>query len=190
MWKEIKPIHKNSFSLGTIDECARRREVLIFQHDPFEEAGCFAEVLQKQRTSYRTVRLFHGETPTDDWQEIRALIILGGEMRAGDEEKYPFLRWEKRIIGAAIDEGIPILGVGFGAELLATVLGAFVYDGPVKEIGWHSISLSPHGQADRFLFAPRRGSTCLIPQLQQPGVPRGKEHLWFAVSPGSNCSHD
>ena len=129
----------------------RTEEVLIFQHDPFEDAGLFAEVLEKQRASYRTVRLFHGETPTDDWQDIRALIILGGSMRGSDEEKYPFLRWEKRIIRAAIDEAIPILGVGLGAELLATVLGAAVYHGPVKEIGWYSISLSPDGQADRFL---------------------------------------
>lgn len=131
-------------------------EVLIFQHDPFEDAGSFAEVLDKQRVSYRSVRLFHGETPTDDWQEIRALIILGGSMSVSDEEKYPFLRWEKRIIRAAIDEAIPILGVGLGAELLATVLGAAVYHGPVKEIGWYSISLSPHGQADRFLGVCRK----------------------------------
>jgi GMP synthase (glutamine-hydrolysing) len=147
----VNSVAQNSFSAGAIGECAQSGEVLIFQHDPFEDAGLFAEVLDKQRVSYRTVRLFHGEMPADDWQEIRALVILGGSMRVSDEDKYPFLHWEKRIIRAAIDEGIPILAVGLGAELLATALGAAVYDGPVKEIGWHSISLLPHGQADRFL---------------------------------------
>jgi GMP synthase-like glutamine amidotransferase len=147
----VNSVAENSFSAAAVDECAQTGEVLIFQHDPFEDAGLFAEVLDKQRASYRTVRLYHGETPTDDCQEIRALIILGGSMRVSDEEKYPVLRWEKRIIRAAIDEGIPILAVGLGAELLATVLGAAVYHGPVKEIGWYSISLSPYGQADRFL---------------------------------------
>jgi GMP synthase-like glutamine amidotransferase len=126
-------------------------EVLIFQHDPIVDLGFFAEVLEKQRARYRAVRLFYGETPTDDWEKIRALIILGGLMSVGQQEEYPFLRWEKRIIRAAMDEAVPILGVGLGAELIAAALGAAVNQGPVKEIGWQPIALSAHGQADPFL---------------------------------------
>ena len=175
-------VAENCVSVGAIDECAQTGEVLIFQHDPFEDAGLFAEVLEKQRASYRTVRLFHGETPTDDWQDIRALIILGGSMRGSDEEKYPFLRWEKRIIRAAIDEAIPILGVGLGAELLATVLGAAVYHGPVKEIGWYSISLSPDGQADRFLGYLSESATVFQWHGGGFDLPRGAVRLASSIN--------
>jgi len=126
-------------------------EVLVFQHDPFEELGFFAEILEKQGTDYRVLRLFHGEMPTEEWEHVRALIILGGPMGVDEEERFPFLRWEKRIIRAAIDEAVPMLGICLGAQLIAATLGTAVFHGPVKEIGWNPISITPHGQVDSLL---------------------------------------
>ncbi|HEY7555728.1 MAG TPA: gamma-glutamyl-gamma-aminobutyrate hydrolase family protein [Candidatus Binatia bacterium] len=126
-------------------------EVLVFQHDPFEDLGFFAEVLDKEGATYRTIRLFHGEMPAEDWRHVAALIILGGPMGIADEERFPFLRWEKRIIRAAIDESVPILGICVGAQLIAATLGARTYHGSVKEIGWSQISITPHGQVDSLL---------------------------------------
>jgi GMP synthase (glutamine-hydrolysing) len=126
-------------------------EVLVFQHDRFEDLGFFAEVLGKTAARYRTVELFHGEVPAEDWRQVAALIILGGPMAVDDEEKFPFLRWEKRIIRAALDESVPILGICLGAQLIAATLGASVYEGPVREIGWSPISITPHGQVDSLL---------------------------------------
>jgi len=126
-------------------------ELLVFQHDPFVELGFFAEVLDKQGASYRTIRLFHGEMPAEEWEHVRALIILGGEMGVNDEESFPFLRWEKRIIRAAIEDNVPTLGICFGAQLVASTLGAAVYHGQVKEIGWSPVSITAHGQVDSLL---------------------------------------
>jgi GMP synthase (glutamine-hydrolysing) len=126
-------------------------EVLVFQHDPFEDLGFFAEVLDRERATYRTIRLFHGEMPAEDWQHVAALIVLGGPMVVEDEVEFPFLRWEKRIIRAAIAESIPILGMCTGAQLVASILGARVYRGTVKEIGWNPISITAHGQVDSLL---------------------------------------
>jgi GMP synthase-like glutamine amidotransferase len=126
-------------------------EVLVFQHDPFEDLGFFAEVLEKLGAKFRTIRLFYGELPAEDWEHISALIILGGPMSVSNEEQYPFLRWEKTIIRAAIDEAVPLLGVCLGAQLIASALGAAVYPGPVKEIGWYPISITPHGLVDSSL---------------------------------------
>ncbi|MGE5219341.1 MAG: type 1 glutamine amidotransferase [Chloroflexota bacterium] len=126
-------------------------EVVVFQHDPFEDLGFFAEVLEKQGADYRVVRLFHGEMPNEEWENVGALIVLGGPMNVDDEKVFPFLRWEKRIIRAAIDEAVPILGVCFGAQLIAATLGTRVFHGAVKEIGWSPISITPHGQVDSLL---------------------------------------
>ena len=95
-------------------------EVVVFQHDPFEDLGFFAEVLEKQHAAYRVVRLFHGEMPEENWEQVKALIILGGPMNVDDETGFPILRWEKRIIRAAIDEAVPVLGICLGAQLIAT----------------------------------------------------------------------
>ena len=126
-------------------------EVLVFQHDPFEDLGFFAEVLEKQGADYRVLRLFHGEMPAENWEHVRALIILGGPMSVDEEEKFSFLRWEKRIIRAAIDEAVPMLGICLGAQLIATTLGTPVFHGAVKEIGWSQVSITPHGQVDSLL---------------------------------------
>jgi GMP synthase (glutamine-hydrolysing) len=124
---------------------------LVFQHDPFEDLGLFAEILQRQGGGYRVIRLFHGETPTAEWERVDTLIVLGGPMRVQDEASLPFLRWEKRIIHAAIQEKLPILGIGLGAQLIASTLGSSIYRGRVKEIGWSSVSITPPGQVDSLL---------------------------------------
>jgi GMP synthase (glutamine-hydrolysing) len=126
-------------------------EVLVFQHDAFQDLGLFAEVLEKQRESYRVFRLFHGEMPAEDWERIKALIVLGGPISCFDEDQFPFLRWEKRIIRAAIDDGVSVLGICLGAQLIASTLGTGLYHGSVKEIGWTPISITPHGQIDSLL---------------------------------------
>jgi 6-phosphogluconate dehydrogenase (decarboxylating) len=82
-------------------------EVLVFQHDPFEDLGFFAEVLEKLGADYRVVRLFHGEMPEEELRNVDSLIVLGGPMGVDEEDSFPFLRWEKRIIRAAIDESVP-----------------------------------------------------------------------------------
>ncbi len=126
-------------------------EIVVFQHDPFEDLGFFAEILERQKAPYRVIRLFHGEMPAEDWERLRALIILGGPMSAHEEADYPFLRWEKTIIRAAMDENVPILGVCLGAQLIAVALGTSVFHGRVREIGWSPISITPHGQVDSLL---------------------------------------
>lgn len=126
-------------------------EVLVFQHDPLEDLGFFGEVLHKQRADYRVARLFHGEMPAENWEQVKALIVLGGPMHVDDEENFPFLRWEKRIIRAAIDEAVPVLGICFGAQLIAAALGAPMFHGAVKELGWSPISITAHGQVDSLL---------------------------------------
>jgi GMP synthase (glutamine-hydrolysing) len=126
-------------------------EVLVFQHDPFEDLGFFAEVLEKQGANYRVIRLFHGEMPEAELKNVGLLIVLGGSMGVDEEESFPFLRWEKRIIRAAIDEAVPVLGICLGAQLIASTLGTEVFHGPVKEIGWSPISITPHGQVDSLL---------------------------------------
>lgn len=126
-------------------------ELLVFQHDPLEGLGFFADVLERQKTNFRVVRLFHGEMPAEDWEKVSALMILGGPMHVYEEERYPFLRWERRIIQAAVEESLPVLGVCLGAQLIAAALGATVYPGTIQEIGWYPISITPYGHVDSML---------------------------------------
>jgi len=78
--------------------------------------------------------------------EVDCLVVLGGPMSAWEDQRYPWLRLEKRFIEAFIATGKPLLGVCLGAQILADVLGARTYQGPHKEIGWYSAEAAPESR--------------------------------------------
>ena len=81
-----------------------------------------------------------------DW-----LIVLGGFQHAWEEQKYAWLADEKRFISDALSADKIILGICFGAQLLAEALGARVFSNEKDEIGWHNVRLSAEGKQS-FLF--------------------------------------
>jgi GMP synthase (glutamine-hydrolysing) len=74
------------------------------------------------------------------------LIVLGGPIGAYEEEKYPFLVDEIALIEDRLSANLPTLGICLGAQLMARALGARVYPGPAKEIGFASITLTEAGR--------------------------------------------
>ena len=126
-------------------------DILVFQHEPEEGMGTFTHVLEEQNVRFRYIRLFRDDIPTESWDEVKALVILGGSMGVQDEEKYPFLKWEKTIIRTAIKNNVPLLGICLGAQLIASAAGAQVYQGNFKEIGWYPISMTIEGEMDPLL---------------------------------------
>ena len=81
-----------------------------------------------------------------DW-----LIVMGGSQHAWEEDIYPWLSAEKKFIAQALEDKKIILGICFGAQLLAETLGAEVFINPHNEIGWHEVTLTPEGQRS-YLF--------------------------------------
>lgn len=51
------------------------------------------------------------------------------------------VRAEQQLLRTAIDSGLPVLGICFGAQQLSTVLGGHVTKAQSPEIGWHRVSL-------------------------------------------------
>jgi GMP synthase-like glutamine amidotransferase len=85
-----------------------------------------------------------------DIKDIDWLIVMGGPMSAGDEEEFPWLKAEKALIKQAIDDGIPVLGICLGAQLVAETLGAKVFRNPVKEVGWFPVHLTESGRSSPY----------------------------------------
>lgn len=122
----------------------------VLQHVPFEGLGSIHSWLQSHGAIVTTTRYF--ESPLlPDLSAIDALIALGGPMSVNDEDALPWLRDEKRFVGEAIRSGIPVLGICLGAQLMASALGARVYPGVDKEIGWFPVYTCAH-DSDAFNF--------------------------------------
>ena len=75
------------------------------------------------------------------------VIVLGGPIGVYEGDVYPFIAGEIAAIAARLEAGKPILGICLGAQMMAAALGARVAPGPVKEIGWAPLTLTPAGQA-------------------------------------------
>jgi GMP synthase-like glutamine amidotransferase len=115
--------------------------ILVLQHEPCEPLGIFEDVLRERGLPYRYCRLFE-EEPPEDLGDCDGLIIMGGPMNVYEEDEYPFLVREERLIKDAIKRDIPILGICLGAQLIAKAAGARVYKGEKKQIGWYPLRMT------------------------------------------------
>lgn len=112
--------------------------VHVLQHVPFEGLGSIETWLRQKNAKITYTRFFESDAlPRLDAVDL--VIALGGPMSVNDEHQLPWLRDEKRFVAEAIHAGKAVLGICLGAQLMANVLGARVYPGPEKEIGWFPV---------------------------------------------------
>lgn len=122
--------------------------VLVLQHVEPENLGIIETALATHGHKPRYVRGDKGEQ-IPATLDAAALVIMGGPMGVYEDEQYPYLKAEKALIHQALESKKPVLGVCLGSQLLASVLGAKVYPGKKKEIGWHKIKLTEDGVEDK-----------------------------------------
>jgi GMP synthase (glutamine-hydrolysing) len=141
----------NAFSLSGRSETRYRvrmtKRAYAIRHVAFEDLGSLEAALIE--ANYR-IRYF--EAGVDDLAPIDSdrpdlLVALGGPIGAYEEESYPFLLAELDILRRRLERDEPTLGLCLGAQLMARALGASVFPGPAKEIGWAPILLTEAGAA-------------------------------------------
>jgi GMP synthase (glutamine-hydrolysing) len=107
---------------------------LILQHEEPTPPGLAAEWLKEQSAQVETLRIDEVE-PDVDARDFDLIVSLGSEFAAYDDS-VPFVERELRVLREAIAADVPILGLCFGGQLLARVLGGKVFRSEQPEIGW------------------------------------------------------
>lgn len=138
----------------------KNKKVNVIRHLAFEDLGSFTSVLQAHdyEICYYEAADFAlrpGELSQLDALSEELLIILGGPISVNDDEMFPFIDAELELLRLRIAADRPTLGICLGAQLIAGALGAKVYPGREKEIGWYELKLTASGQqsALRYLDA-------------------------------------
>jgi GMP synthase-like glutamine amidotransferase len=123
------------------------RRLLFVQNCPAEGIGIFENRLQELAVPWVSVHPYAGEAlpPLDGYD---AVIVGGTPVSVNEIDRHDFLAAEARWLKEALDLNKPILGICFGAQLLARLLGGGVRKNPVMEIGAYAVRLTAAGHGD------------------------------------------
>ncbi|QQE13359.1 type 1 glutamine amidotransferase [Planctomycetota bacterium] len=126
--------------------------ILIVQHHEAEKPGRIGEVLQENSLELKVVKLYAGEELPTDYGDIDGVVILGGPMNVDQIDEHPYLACEIALVKWVHKQGLPILGVCLGAQLIAKALGGAVGKMQKTEVGFEDVELSPIGKMDAMLY--------------------------------------
>lgn len=109
-------------------------KVLILQHEGPTPPGHVTEWLEGHGAETQVLRIDLEDPPVDPGR-YDLIVSLGSEFAAYDDS-HAFVKREAELMRRAIDADVPILGLCFGGQMLARVLGGEVHRGSESEIGW------------------------------------------------------
>ena len=103
------------------------------------DSGLVGKALRRRGYSFvEFIREHHQQWGT--WEGIDLVVSMGSGWSTYWEHVADPIHAEQRLLTAAIAQGIPVLGICFGAQQLSTVLGGEVTKAQSPEIGWHHVS--------------------------------------------------
>jgi GMP synthase-like glutamine amidotransferase len=120
--------------MSTVERDAAGMRVLILQHEEPTPPGHVTEWLADHGATVEILRIDEDDREVDP-TDYDLIVSLGSEFAAFDDTK-PFVPREASLMRTAVDADVPVLGLCFGGQMLARVLGGEVFRSERSEIGW------------------------------------------------------
>jgi GMP synthase-like glutamine amidotransferase len=152
------------------------KPTLVIQNCPAESAGSIVDYLQTKQIPYQTVRTYDDETLPDP-RTVGAVINLGCPLSVNNTFEVDYLTTLYKYVVELVRRDQPYLGVCFGGQLLARVLGADVKANKVKEIGTYSVQLTEQGIGDPLFIGFPNEFSVFHWHGDTFGIPFGSAHL-------------
>jgi GMP synthase (glutamine-hydrolysing) len=123
--------------------------VLSIVHQTEAGPGVFADEMRERGMEHHEWLLSErGTGPPLEIAEYDAVLTFGGAMHADQEDRHPWLRFEKDFLAAMIDDRMPVLAVCLGNQLLADAAGGSARRASEPEIGWFDVEVTEEGRTD------------------------------------------
>jgi GMP synthase (glutamine-hydrolysing) len=153
------------------------RKAWAITHVAFEDLGSFEQILKEEGCEIQYLNAACDDLSVVNPETDDLLIILGGPVSVNDIDEYPFIQAELKMLTKRLKADKPTLGICLGAQLIAKAMGARVYPGQRREIGWSPIHLDEAGSRSALRHLVGEGVSVLHWHGETFDLPEYAEHL-------------
>ena len=115
------------------------KPILLVKNDPSETFGVAIRSIEGAGATTLLLDASDESAPRPSLDELSAVVMLGGTMNVDEVDDHPFLKENRELTQACLDEKVPYLGVCLGSQMLARAVDAPVFRSPVKEVGFEPV---------------------------------------------------
>jgi GMP synthase (glutamine-hydrolysing) len=159
------------------------------QHTFAEFFGALEPQLESRGIGFTYLRVVTGQDVIGSALQHDALWLLGGAYPVTDSEHCPWVADELRLIGAFQKARRPVIGLGFGAHLVALAAGGTAHAVPLHDAYWTTAHAAEAGRNDPLAQAIA-GRKVLVMANGRVDLPAGIAPVavddagrWIAVRP-------
>jgi GMP synthase (glutamine-hydrolysing) len=113
--------------------------------------GALGIALEEAGAEIEWFRAWDGERLPKDVTAHDALVVLGGEQNARDDETHPYLPELAQLMRRFEEVDKAVLGICLGSQILARAYEAENLIGTAHEFGWKTVGITDDGKADPLL---------------------------------------
>ena len=110
------------------------KQLTVIQHTSADYLGLMEDHLEGRRIGFHYVRPFteQGRVPLADRVGDGLILLGGGPWGSAGRRNVPTLVEEVELCYACLERGIPVIGIGLGAQILALAAGGSTEDAPLR----------------------------------------------------------
>lgn len=143
------------------------KTALIIRHVPHEGVAGYSQPIEEAGYSVERIDVCDPAFARHDLCEPDLVIMMGGPMGVYEQDRHPWIACQMRRLARRLEADRPTLGVCFGSQMIAAALGARVFPGGRKEVGFHAVTVhdaaSPLRHLDGVPVLHWHGDTFTLP---------------------------
>lgn len=158
--------------------------IIILQHHALYRPGQLGLTLRDHGFKVDVRRMDRDEPLPPDLDDVDGVVSLGGPQQVA--EAHAFIAREQAFLKQAHEASLPVIGIGLGAQLLATALGGSTAAMEHPEAGFVEIDILHAGHTDPiFSGIPWRARQFTRHAAEITGLPGGTQLL----ASSKRCKH-
>lgn len=161
----------------------------VLQHTYSEFLGLIENQLEKRDIGFNYIRPFVGQAVPGSAMQWDGLFVLAGATRIDDPEASPWAGEEQNLISIFRKAKRPVVGLGYGALLIAELEGGKPHPEPFHNAYWTTAHVTEAGRGDALAEAVD-GRKVFVMYNGRVELPAGMEPIlvdddgrWLAIRP-------